>query len=124
VVWTATVGNFEIFYKRNPTGNAIGITNIGSEFPVNYILYQNYPNPFNPSTTINYDLPITSYVKLVIYNILGKEIEVLVNQQLQPGRYEVEWSATGGVSSYPSGVYFYKLITNDFSETKKMVFIK
>jgi hypothetical protein len=63
-------------------------------------------------------------VRLVIYDILGREITVLVNEQLRPGMYEVEWSAAGGASNYPSGVYFYKLITEGFSDTKKMVLLK
>jgi hypothetical protein len=96
-----------------------GVTN-GNIIPFEFKLNQNYPNPFNPNTIINYELPITSYVKLVIYDILGKEITTLVNKHLKPGSYEVEWNA----STYPSGVYFYRLVAEDFTMTKKMVLIK
>ena len=91
-------------------------------------MYQNYPNPFNPVTSINYDLPVTGFIKLNIYDILGKEIAVLVNEKQTAGKYKVTWDA----SSYPSGVYFYKLTVSDpsagsglrYSATKKMVLIK
>ncbi len=101
-------------------GNVIGIGQISSKIPKNCVLYQNYPNPFNPATIINYELPITNYVKLVIYDVTGREIAVIVNQKQNPGTYQVEWNA----SSYPSGVYFYKINTVFFTETKKMIFLK
>jgi hypothetical protein len=63
-------------------------------------------------------------VRLIVYDILGREITTLVNEELKPGTYEVEWSATGGGSNYPSGVYFYKLITTEYTETRKMVLVK
>jgi hypothetical protein len=97
------------------------------KIPKEFALYTNFPNPFNPVTKIKFDIPASSLthgerqgVRLVIYDILGKEIATLVNQQLKPGIYEIEWDA----SNYPSGVYFYKLITEDFTETRKMVLIK
>jgi flagellar hook assembly protein FlgD len=88
---------------------------------------QNYPNPFNPVTIINYELPITNYVKLSVYDILGREVGVLVNEKLTAGKYKVEWDGT----NYPSGVYFYRLTVSGasaplsikYSETKKMIFI-
>jgi Secretion system C-terminal sorting domain/Domain of unknown function (DUF5122) beta-propeller len=104
----------------------IGIQPISNEIPSSYELFQNYPNPFNPTTKIKFSVPLNKggnrglSVTLTIYDILGKEVEVLVNQQLQPGTYEVEWNA----ANYPSGVYFYKLTAGDYSETKKMVLIK
>ncbi len=109
-------------------GFVIGINNISSEVPNGFSLSQNYPNPFNPVTIINYELPITNYVKLTVYDILGKEITVLVNEKQIAGKYSVEWDGT----NYPSGVYFYKLTVSDastplsiiYSETKKMVLIK
>jgi hypothetical protein len=102
-----------------------GINLISSQIPLKYKLYENYPNPFNPVTKIKFDLPTkvkgqTSNVKLLVYDILGREVASLVNEQLKPGSYEVEWNA----SNYPSGVYFYKLTTGSFNETKKMVLIK
>ena len=97
-----------------------GIKNKGSEIPKHFSLSQNYPNPFNPVTFINYQLAVTDQVKLVIYDVLGSVIEVLVNEKQTPGTYEAEWDGT----NYPSGVYFYKLITADYTETRKMVLIK
>jgi photosystem II stability/assembly factor-like uncharacterized protein len=109
----------------------MGVQNIGNEIPNHFMLYQNYPNPFNPSTKIRFDTPPQpspkgreQLVRLVIYDVLGREIATLVNENLQPGTYEVEWSATGGAGNYTSGVYFYKLITNDYSDTRKMVLVK
>jgi len=104
-------GNFEYFNLNNEII-------IGS--PVQYELSQNYPNPFNPSTLINYSIPGSSSVKLVIYNALGSEISVLVNENQNPGNYTVEWNAAG----YPSGVYFYKLSAGSFSKIKKMTLLK
>jgi hypothetical protein len=127
VVWTdSRDGNLEIYYKRDPTGNPIGIQPISSEIPNQFSLSQNYPNPFNPSTRIKFDVALDSRLRgndnvvLKIYDVLGRETAVLVNEGLEPGTYEVEWDG----SNYPSGVYFYKLITDDFTETKKMVLLK
>ena len=90
------------------------------EQPTEFRLYTNYPNPFNPSTSIRFNLPKTSNAKLIIYDILGKEVTTLVNEKLITGSYEVDWNASG----YPNGVYFYKLTTNDYFDVKKMVLIK
>jgi hypothetical protein len=107
-----------------PLGQLTGIETALKEIPEEYSLSQNYPNPFNPATKIKFALPKSSFVKLIVYDILGREITTLVNEELSPGTYEVEWDATSGASNYPSGVYFYKLITNDHSETKKMMLVK
>lgn len=104
-------GNFEYFNLSNE----IIIGN-----PVRYELSQNYPNPFNPSTIINYSIPVSSNVKLVIYNSLGSEISVLLNLNQNPGNYSVEWNSAG----FPSGVYFYKLSAGSFTQMKKMTLIK
>jgi S-formylglutathione hydrolase FrmB len=88
--------------------------------PTNFELFQNYPNPFNPVTKIKYQLPISSKVKIAVYDLLGKELSVLVNDNLIPGNYEVEWNAV----NYPSGVYFYKLTAGDYVQTKKMILVK
>ena len=121
VVWTDDRdGNEEIYYKRNPTGNTVGINNINSEIPKKFSLSQNYPNPFNPSTNIKFDLKHSSLTKLIVYDILGKEIATLVNEKLNAGSYEAEWDG----SSYPSGIYFYILRAGDYKETRKMILIK
>jgi tetratricopeptide (TPR) repeat protein len=92
--------------------------------PTEYTLYQNYPNPFNPATTINYDLPKSGYVKLKIYDILGREVRTLVNTQQEAGRYKVNFSAIGGASSLASGVYLCRLESGDFISVKKMILLK
>ena len=113
-------GNWEIYSKQNPTGNPVGIINISSEIPNEFSLGKNYPNPFNPATKIKFALHNKSFAKLVIYDGLGREVETIVNEQLNAGSYEADWNA----SNFPSGVYFYKLTTGDFSKTNKMLLIK
>ena len=108
---------------KTSTGGLSGIKIISSQTPNQFSLSQNYPNPFNPSTKIKFQIPIGTSVAqifLSVYDILGREITTLVDQQLQPGTYEVEWDA----SQYPSGVYFYKLTSGEFAETKRMVLLK
>ena len=105
---------------RRLVSEIIGIKPISHEVPAEYRLSQNYPNPFNPSTSIEFDLPKSSLVKLVVYNMLGREVATLVYEELKPGSYEYEWNG----SSFASGVYFYRLITEDFSQTKSMVLLK
>ncbi|TFB10246.1 T9SS type A sorting domain-containing protein [Candidatus Marinimicrobia bacterium MT.SAG.2] len=85
-----------------------------------YELSQNYPNPFNPTTTLSYAIPRSGDVTLIIYNILGEEIISLVNEFKSAGRYEITWDA----SAQSSGIYFYRLKSGDFEETKKMVLLK
>lgn len=96
------------------------VVNISSEIPSVFSLSQNYPNPFNPTTKVKFEIINSEEVKLVVYDILGKEVQTLVNERLQPGTYETSFDG----SKLTSGVYFYKLITNEFSETKKMLMIK
>ena len=99
---------------------SVNVKVISNTLPTNYRLYANYPNPFNPSTSIRFDLPKSSRVKLIIYDILGKEIATPLNEKLNAGSYEERWDG----SYYPSGVYFYKLIADEFSDVKKMLLIK
>ena len=107
-------------------GQAVTNTkNINEITPSSYTLHQNYPNPFNPTTNIKFDLPKTSDAKLIIYDALGREVATLVNEKLSAGSYEVSWPAPlGDGSSYPSGVYYYRLITESFVDTKKLVLLK
>ncbi len=106
------------------TNTVIGIQTISNEIPNSFSLSQNYPNPFNPSTKIKFSIPSVEttrrVVSIKVYDALGREVSTLVNQQLTPGTYEVEWDA----SNYPSGLYFYKLTSGDFTETKRMILIK
>ncbi|MBT8387390.1 MAG: T9SS type A sorting domain-containing protein, partial [Ignavibacteria bacterium] len=88
--------------------------------PTDYKLMQNYPNPFNPSTKIKYSLPQSSNVVIKAFDILGNEIETLVNEEKPTGTYETTWYADG----FPSGIYFYQLRSGNFVETKKMVLLR
>jgi hypothetical protein len=88
--------------------------------PLSFELYQNYPNPFNPSTTIEFDIPEKTNVKLIIYDILGREVKKLIDKELDPGKYKVNFDA----KDLSSGVYFYTLKTSKFTKTNKMLLIK
>lgn len=90
------------------------------EIPTKFLLSQNYPNPFNPSTKIRYSVPQSSNVMIKVYDILGNEIETLVNEEKPVGTYELTWYA----ANLPSGIYFYKIQSGSFVETKKMVLMK
>lgn len=91
-----------------------------SNTPLKFDLYQNYPNPFNPVTIIKYDIVKVQDVKVTIYDILGREVKTLVNEQQQPGSYTIKWDA----SNVSSGVYFYQLKSKDYINTKKMILLK
>ncbi|MBK9229216.1 MAG: T9SS type A sorting domain-containing protein [Ignavibacteria bacterium] len=88
--------------------------------PEQFSLEQNYPNPFNPKTIINYQLRITNLVKLTVYDVLGHEVAVLVNEKQSAGTYQVEFDGSG----LSSGVYFYKIVTNGFTDVKRMMLLK
>jgi len=114
-------------FRTTSGGNPVwitGITQTSTEIPKYFVLEQNYPNPFNPKTIISYELRVSSYVKLLVYNIQGKEIIILVNQKQNSGTYQVDFSGNG----LSTGVYFYKIIINTdkevFSETRKMILLK
>jgi photosystem II stability/assembly factor-like uncharacterized protein len=113
------VGDGGVVYKTT-TGGVIGIEPISNEIPKDFVLYQNYPNPFNPTTNIKFSIPKAAFVTLAVYDMLGREIQTLVNENLSPATYEVKWDAAG----FSSGIYFYKLLTPDFSLVKKMSVIK
>lgn len=102
------------------SGNPTLITPAGNSLPEKYYLEQNYPNPFNPTTHLKFAIPNPGFVSLKIYDVLGNEVAAIVNENLQPGTYEVNWNA----ASYPSGTYFYKLSSDAFIETRRMVLIK
>ena len=85
-----------------------------------YSLEQNYPNPFNPTTTINYEIPERGFVTLKVYDILGREVTILINEEKPAGSYEVQFTASG----LTSGIYFYQIKAGEYSETKKMILLK
>lgn len=99
--------------------NVSGITNNG-ETPIEFKLSQNYPNPFNPATRISYQIPVSGLVKLIVFDFLGREVETLVNEYKQAGFYDIEFNA----SELSSGTYFYRIQSNEFVSTKKMLYIK
>lgn len=105
---------------KTTTGGVIGINQISGEVPTEFLLLQNYPNPFNPNTNIKFAIPKLANVRLAVYDMLGREVESLVNQQLTHGIYEVNWNA----AKFSSGIYMYRLVTNDFNMVKKMSLIK
>ena len=98
------------------------LTNVSNPNQINFSfnLNQNYPNPFNPNTIITYQIPNTEFVTLKVYDILGREIATLVNEEKPAGSYEVQFSGNG----LTSGIYFYQLKTSTFVETKKMILVK
>ncbi len=112
------VGMYYYSVLKYSQSNLTGV--ISYEIPEKFSLEQNYPNPFNPSTNIRYKLLKNGFVKLVVFDALGREIETLINEKQSPGTYEVTFNA----SRHPSGVYFYRVSTNGFTETKKMFLIK
>ena len=102
------------------SGYLTNITNFNNEVPKKYVLSQNYPNPFNPNTRIKFSVVNKDFVSLEVFDILGKKVNTLVNKVLEAGSYEVNFDG----SNLPSGIYIYKMTTNNFSESKKMMFTK
>ena len=120
-VWTdERAGGYEMEIYTAAINTIVGVEPIAKEVPAEYKLFQNYPNPFNPSTNIRYQVSNNGFVTLKIYDVLGKEISTLVNEKHVAGTYEVAFNAT----QYPSGVYFYKLTTDRYTDTKKMILLK
>jgi hypothetical protein len=121
-----TIGKSSLIYSLQSYQSSCGGSGQGvvieneSSGDFTFTLLQNYPNPFNPATTINYKLPITSYVTLKVFDLLGREVATLVNEEMQIGEHSVQWNASG----MPGGVYFYRLATNGFLETKKMILLR
>ena len=122
-------GNYEIYYKRNPSGNVTAVED-NKIIPGLFQLEQNYPNPFNPSTVISWQSSVGIRQTLKVYDALGNEIVTLVDDYKPAGNYEVKFSAKGGsvsggdATTLPSGIYFYRLNAGDYVATKKMIFIK
>ncbi|MBK9099300.1 MAG: T9SS type A sorting domain-containing protein [bacterium] len=117
-----------IYTAWQNAGNTTNISGNENHLPSGFILSQNYPNPFNPSTKIKYSISSvianevkqSQIVSLRVYDVLGNEIETLVDEEKSAGTYEITWYAEG----LPSGVYFYRLQTGSFIETKKMLLLK
>jgi hypothetical protein len=93
--------------------------------PTTYDIAQNYPNPFNPTTTIKYQLPQVSDVKLVIYNVLGQKVRTLVNNRIEAGYHSVVWDGRNELgSAVASGIYIYRFEAGDFQKTMKLMLLK
>jgi hypothetical protein len=107
-------------YSTGAVVSALGVDPSDRAIPGSYSLDQNYPNPFNPSTVVSYQLPVAGQVKLVVYDLLGREVAVLVNEQKAPGRYDVQFNASG----LSSGTYFYRLTAGQYAQSRKMVILK
>jgi len=96
------------------------VETIGETIPNDFILMQNYPNPFNPATTISFSIPAPSYVSLRVFNLLGKEVAQIISEEMPAGRHSKQWNA----ADLTSGVYFYRLQSGDFVETKRLMMLK
>jgi hypothetical protein len=119
--FTSSYGNGLIdvwLIKTDSNGNLETSTIVG--LPTNYTLSLPYPNPFNPTTTIEFSIPQTEFVTVKVYNIVGNEITTLINEELSTGNHSIQWDG----SHQPSGVYFVKIESNGFVQTRKMVLLK
>lgn len=115
---TGVIKSWSITITYTPS---VGINQIENTVPDKFRLLQNYPNPFNPSTTIRFMIPHNSYVTLKVYDMLGREVETLISENLKPGIYETPFNVSANISS---GIYFYKITAGNYSKVKKMVFLK
>ena len=120
VAGTSSFGNTSVYtvikYVQTPTS----VREISPAIPSSFALEENYPNPFNPTTAISYQLSANGLVSLKVFNLLGQEVAVLVNEEKPAGTYRATWDA----GKMPSGVYFYRLNAGEFVETKKMILLR
>ena len=126
-IWTRIEGSYTSIWTAIIDTFNVGVRKTSSRIPESHQLYQNYPNPFNPVTNINFDISKNSYVKLIVFNILGEKATTLINEKLNAGSYTIVWNA----ADYPSGIYFYRIAihsdrlgTKDYAITRKMLLIK
>ena len=115
-----TITNGNVLNINFNFGSPIGIQPISSQIPSKFNLYQNYPNPFNPETVIKFDIPKNQHVKIVIYDLTGREVNKLLDEEVKAGTYNIRWNG----SNYASGVYFYRIETESYTLTKKMLMVK
>ena len=111
---------FKLAYSSDINHLIVSVNNKINKYPEKFELFQNYPNPFNLKTRIYFDLPKRSFVKLKIYDTIGREIMTLVNKELNPGEYSVDLNA----KDLPSGVYFYRIETKRFVQSKKLILMR
>jgi hypothetical protein len=117
---TTSMPNFTPTSKVYSFDQVVDVKSHKNKLPERFFIHQNFPNPFNPITKIKYSIPHLLQVQIKVYDILGKEIETLVNNEKPAGNYELSWNA----ANLPSGVYFYRIQAGSFIETKKMVLIR
>jgi photosystem II stability/assembly factor-like uncharacterized protein len=118
--WGLSAGSNGFIILTYNGGTYTSVNLIEEETPAEFSLYQNYPNPFNPSTKISFDISKVSFVRLSVYDLLGREIKTLIDEDMNAGKYEVELDA----SELPSGTYFYRISAGSNSKTKKMTILK
>ncbi len=118
--WFNKGGIAYTFYKADSVTTSLEEAPTGTNLTHGFQLYQNYPNPFNASTNITFTITSQIHVSLKIYDVLGNEIETLLNEEKSPGTYKLNWHT----NNIPSGIYFYKLQTGEYSELKKMILLK
>ncbi len=120
-VWTdERAGGFDMDIYTAVVDITVGIQPAVNKIPSEFILNQNYPNPFNPGTVISFSLPKASALKLTVLDVTGRVVSTLIDGKKNAGNYNIKWDG----SSFSSGVYFYRLETGDFTETKKMILLK
>jgi len=113
------------YFKTGGLGTAVQVREAApTMIPQQFALRQNFPNPFNPTTRISFAIPQKTHVKLALLDVLGRELEVLLDQEQAPGSYEVLFSAARAEENFPSGVYFYRLATDQFVDVKKMILLR
>jgi len=120
----ATAGSFVSPASNIVSSNVLFYKRTNELLPEKYSLEQNYPNPFNPSTSISYSIPENAFVTLKIYDVLGNEVEVLINEQKESGNYQIDFNASSVSRRISSGIYYYTLTAGNFTSTKKMILIK
>lgn len=113
---TILTSPYVVYIRRT----SVGINQISSIVPEKFNLYNSYPNPFNPKTIIKFDIAKSQFVKLAVFNMLGEEVTTLVNQSMTPGSYSIDFDAAG----LSSGMYFYRIESQGYSQTKRMVLLK
>ena len=115
----------DLTYSGTGTRVSLGSLSADDLLPDSYSMAQNYPNPFNPATTISYNLPSAGMVELAVYNVLGQKVATIANGHFQAGTHEAVWNGTDeSGSAVGSGIYFYRITTSDFEQTKKMILMK
>lgn len=117
---TGNTGTFKGWKLTLYFETPVSVDNESTEIIQDFELHQNYPNPFNPSTIIKYSIPSEGFINLKIFDILGREVKTLVNQNQKPGSYEIKWNT----SNHSSGIYFYRIRAGEFVETKKMILLR